>query len=129
MRKLNQLSKIAYTLIIVSLIIIIIILAALFNQMMSPIEVEEPKQLEEIIVYDPMVDWSTIKQQPLQEPKIDRELDGHFTDPLTTGCFFLAMQTLNIDVDIDNYYLTFFNENDEETYHEGKVSVEKLYHD
>ena len=37
------------------------------------------------------------------------------------------MKMLNIDVDIDKYYLDYFNEVDQEIPHEGKISPDELY--
>lgn len=84
-------------------------------------------EFPELIVYDKPADWLTVKQESLRPQKIDRELQGHFLDAETNGCFFLVMKMFDIDVDIDDYYWTYFNEYDEEIIHLGKVSPDKLY--
>ena len=87
------------------------------------------KPQEEIIVYDTIANWDNVKNNVTLYPQdINRELEGHFIDPDTNGCFFLVMKMLGYEVDIDQYYLDFFDETDSnETSHDGKVNPEMLY--
>lgn len=131
MKRINQLSNFIY----ISIIIFSsIILTGFLINYLTPVSINNLSKIEKTtkltnnpIIYDTAADWSTVKQSELQVQTIERELNGHFIDTDTNGCFFLVMKMLNIDVDIDKYYLNYFNEIDQEIPHEGKISPDKLY--
>lgn len=72
--------------------------------------------------------WTTVKQKPLKKPSINTKFKNRFTDTETTGCFFLAMKTLGYNTDVDDFYLTLFNEKRTslKTKHEGQISPDIL---
>lgn len=125
MKKINLLFK----LFIIGIIILLYCLVILISQGIEPTITSESKE-EPPIVYDTELDWTSKVNNSLQPVTLDRKIEGRFIDTDTAGCFFLAMKMLNYEVDIDKFYLDFFNEvesSPETVPKEGKISPELLY--
>jgi len=115
--------RFSLSIIIVAIIYILFARWYLFRPTEPTIEnVEEP------IVYEMPVDWSTVKQPELQPQNLERDIQGHFTDTDSTSCFFMAMKMLGYDVDIDQFYWDMLEqEDDPDVPKEGKIRPEWLY--
>lgn len=128
MRKINR-NLFSSIFSIIILTIFIIYLFIIFNQMMSIEPTIEESPITNIIVYDtPSSDWNTVPREELEPKYIQRDLDGHFTDPQTFGCFFIVSDMLGYPIDIDDFYKQTLDQEDyNASSYEGKIPPETLF--
>ena len=126
MKRKNRLSNCINICIGFLLIVTIGLMTSLMTHAVKSSSLEYEK--DKFVVYDKVANWDTVKADPLQKVSIDKTLDGHFIDSKTTGCFFLTMKMLGYDVDIDKFYLLYFNIKDNiNIKHEGRINPDYLY--